>query len=377
MARTYLKGIGLLVGLIFGAGIFVLPSAIAKAGMFWGVVHFAIAAFLVLIMHLLYAEIAYAVPGRHRLVGYVKLILGEKAGHLSFLMSIFSFYGSLLVYGVLGGIFLSNIFSFLGYENASLFFSLVFFLIGGALLWLKSDKIAAINFYLVIPLLGFVVYLLFVCLPHIDLKNFYLFSPSGNAWSENWFLPYGIWIFSLTGFSAIPEVRDLFSKLSFNPPTGGLKSAILTSTLLVVVFYWLFIIGILGTSGSATTEDAFSGIVNTAGNKIIAIGSLIGFLAVFTSFLALGMDLRHTFQLDYKLNRFLSWLLVISPPIFLFYLGFHNLSAILSIVGSFGLGSVGLFIIFMARKKRKSILGIIAVLAILAAVVYEIVNMIY
>lgn len=362
-----------MVGLIFGAGIFVLPSAIAKAGMFWGVVHFAIAAFLVLIMHLLYAEIAYAVPGRHRLVGYVRLILGEKAGHLSFLANVFSFYGSLLVYGVLGGVFIANIFSFLGGENASLFFSLVFFLIGGVLLWLKSDKIAAINFYLTIPLLGLVVYLLFVCLPYIDLKNFYLFSPSGNAWSENWFLPYGIWVFSLTGFSAVPEVRDLFSKLSFK----NLKSAILLSALLVAVFYWLFIIGILGTSGLATTEDAFSGIINTAGKGIIVIGSLIGFLAVFTSFLVLGIDLKHTFQLDYKLNRFLSWLLVISPPIFLFYLGFHNLSAILSIVGSFGLGSIGLFIIFMARKKRKNILQIAAVLAILAAVVYEIVNMIY
>ncbi len=373
MIRTYLKGIGLLVGLIFGAGIFVLPFAVAKAGLLWGVIHFVIAFLLVLLINLLYAKVSYVVPDRHRLVGYVRLILGEKAGHLSFLVNAGFSYGSLLVYGVLGGIFLSSIFSFLGGGNAPLFFSLVFFLIGGALLWLKSDKIAAINFYLVIPLLGFVVYLLFVCLPHIDLKNFYLFSPSGKIMDDNWFLPYGIWVFSLTGFSAIPEVRDLFSKLSFR----SLTSVILTSSLLVAFFYWLFIIAVLGTSGLATTEDAFSGIINTAGKEIIAIGSLIGFLAVFTSFLVLGIDLRHTFQLDYKLNRFLSWLLVIFPPILLFYLGFHNLSVILTIVGSFGLGSVGLFIIFMARKKRKSILGIVAVLAILAAVVYEIINMIY
>ncbi len=265
-----------------------------------------------------------------------------------------------------------------------MFFSLIFFLIGGVLLWLKLDKIAIINFYLAIPLLGFVVYLLFVCLPHIDLKNFYLFSSSGKIMGDNWFLPYGIWIFSLTGFSAIPEVRDLFSKLSFR----SLKSVILTSSLLAAFFYWLFIIAVLGTSGLATTEDAFSGIMHTVGKGIIVASSLMGFLAVFTSFLVLGMNLKHTFQFDYGINRFLSWLLVLLPPILLFSFGIQELSVILSIVGSLGLGSIGLFIILMARKKRKSIEGlktvkisssleIVSALAILAAVVYEIVNMIY
>ena len=40
----------------------------------------------------------------------------------------------------------------------------------------------------------------------------------------------------------------------------------------------------------------------------MAIGSIIGFLAVFTSFIALAVDMKSMFRYDYKIPRFFAWL---------------------------------------------------------------------
>ena len=102
----------MLVGMIFGAGVFALPASIAKAGIWWGSIHFFLAFFVVLFLHLLYGEIIFYIPGKHRITGYVEMLLGSRAKFIAFLFTLFSYYGTLLVYAILGGIFLFNAFSF-------------------------------------------------------------------------------------------------------------------------------------------------------------------------------------------------------------------------------------------------------------------------
>ena len=47
MPRLYIKGIGMMAGLIIGAGVFALPYAFSQAGVFWGTVHLAVSLFIV------------------------------------------------------------------------------------------------------------------------------------------------------------------------------------------------------------------------------------------------------------------------------------------------------------------------------------------
>ena len=47
MSRLYIKGIGMMTGLIIGAGVFALPYAFAQAGVFWGTVHLVVSLFIV------------------------------------------------------------------------------------------------------------------------------------------------------------------------------------------------------------------------------------------------------------------------------------------------------------------------------------------
>lgn len=344
MAKTYLKGIGMLVGIIFGAGVFALPYALSKAGLFWGIFHF-VAAFLILIfLHFWYGEVAYYTNGEHRFTGYTEIFLGKKAKFISFLTTIGSYYGTLLVYGILGGFFLSNIFR----QFSSDFFSIIFFVIGGLLAFWGLEKIAAINFYLTIPLFGFIVYLFFVSLPSININNFLANNKVVNG---DWFLPYGVWLFALSGFAAIPEVRDIFSNLSVK----NFKRIILAGISLAALFYFIFVIAVWGASGKFTTEDALSGIISVLGVKAFLLGSLIGAIAVFNSYLALSSDMKNIFIYDFKFSKIWAWLVAVIPPVALFLSGAVDFTKTIGLIGSLGLGIAGIFIILMRHKMYKMV----------------------
>ncbi len=371
MTKTELKGIGLLVGMIFGAGIFALPFAIVQAGFFWGIFHFFLALILMIFFHLLYGEIAYFSGEKKRFTGYAEILLGKWAKQFAFLVTIFTDYGSLLVYGVLGGIFLSNFF-----HLSSFILSLAFLAGGGILIFSHFEKIASLNFFLSLALAGLVIFLFFYALPHIQMNNFSFSDFFRQISGNNWFLPYGIWIFALAGFSALPEARDIVS----NSPIKTFKRIILISLILCAILYSIFIFTVIGLSGGKTTEDALGGLVNILGKPGILAGSILGFLAVFTSFIALGADLKNIFHYDFRFPKWLAWLSVAVPPIVLFLLGLKNFIGILGIIGAIGLGFFGILIILMARRlpNRRNdkrflffswLFGILILAGILAALI--------
>lgn len=162
-------------------------------------------------------------------------------------------------------------------------------------------------------------------------------------------MPYGVWLFSLTGFSAIPPTRDLF----IDSGIIKFKRVISISLFLAIITYAVFVFSILGVSGSFTTEDALSGIKAFMGERVMAIGSIIGFLCVFTSFVALAADMKSMFRYDYKMPRFIAWLFVIIPPTALYLFKFDGLVNTLAITGSVGMGILGVFVVLMRHKMVK------------------------
>ena len=335
-----------MAGLIIGAGVFALPYAFAKAGIFWGTIHLAFSIFIVYFLHQWYGEVSFYTKGKHRFVGYVEKYLGKKAKVFSAITTMGSYYFSLLIYDVMGGIFLSNFTSLFNGHTVE-FMTLLFFATGGLMALFKVSKIAEINFYLTLPIFGFIIYLMFFSFPYIKVENF--FSADSLFLNKNWFLPYGVWLFSLTGFSAIPPTRDLFIDAGIKK----FKTVISISLFLAIFAYILFVFSILGVSGPFTTEDALSGIKAFMGAKVMAIGSIIGFLCVFTSFVALAVDMKSMFRYDYKIPRFVSWLLVVIPPTALYLFKFDGLVNTLAITGSVGMGILGVFVVLMRRKMVK------------------------
>lgn len=335
-----------MAGLIIGAGVFALPYAFAKAGIFWGTIHLVFSVFVVYFLHQWYGEVSFYTKGKHRFVGYVEKYLGKKAKVFSAITTMGSYYFSLLIYAVMGGIFLSNFTSLFNGHTVE-FMTLLFFATGGLMALFKVNKIAEINFYLTLPIFGFIIYLLFFSFPYIKAENF--FSTDNLFLNKNWFLPYGVWLFSLTGFSAIPPTRDLF----IDSGIKKFKTVVSISLFLAIFAYILFVFSILGVSGSFATEDALSGIKAFMGVKVMAIGSIIGFLCVFTSFIALAADMKSMFRYDYKIPRFVAWLFVIIPPTALYLFKFDGLVNTLAITGSVGMGILGVFVVLMRHKMVR------------------------
>lgn len=339
--RLYLEGTGLLLGMIIGAGIFGLPYAIHQSGIFWGLLHFTLALFLLLLINLLYGEVAYLTSGRHRFTGYVRTYLGANESRMALFLVLFGNYGALLVYGILGGIFLQNIFYGV-MPIGNFFWGLVFFAVAGLIAVMRFEKAGVINFYLTVPLLGFIVYL-------IAISS--MFFETGNlrwdfTFNADWFLPYGVWLFALSGFTVIPDARDVMKSL----PIGDFKRVIWMSTLVAAVFSLIFAVGILGVTGESTTVEALAGLKRFLGERGILIGSIIGFLAVITSYIATAEDFKEIFKADYGIKPFMAWLMVVVPPVLLYVIKIPGLTDTLSFLGAAGFGVSGYFILRMSDK---------------------------
>lgn len=355
-----IEGFGLLLGTLVGAGLFVLPSVFYRAGLAWGLFFFALTFALSLAFHYLYAALIAITPGKHRFPGYMKLYLGEFAEKLSLVLTFLSFYGAALAYGILGGIFLE---AFLGVE----FFggAMAFFILGGLLFKMNLRAVGKANFYLTVLLFLFIAGLSLIVLPRIRVEHFY------HTLGRDWFLPYGVLLFAFAGHSALPDLFEVVGRNS----KGLFKKIIFWSLAASAAIYLIFIAVVLGVAGPMVSLDALSGLYRAVGDGFIIIGSLIGLLAIFTSYVAMGADLKLTFHYDYRLSDAVSWLLAFLPPVLLFLLGFDDLTEILSVVGAVGLGVFSFLTALAAWKKREEVERFLSIplrmfwLALLAALV--------
>lgn len=361
----YLKGFGMMVGMIFGAGVFALPYIISRAGIFWGLVQLVIVLFLIIVLHLFYADVSFYSEERMRLPGQIRRFLGPYYESIAVVIVFFSNYATLLIYGILGGIFLNNLFPWIDQQ----FLTYTYFLLAGILSFFRLQRLSLVNLFLTIPVFLFVFFLFGKSFGQINFENFILF---GN--NADWFIPYGVWLFALSGFSSITETRDLF----YRQTSKELRRVIVGSILVSLLGYLIFTASVLNITGLNTTEDALSGLKFGLGREIIVFGSIFGFLTVFTSSLSLAANFKNTFRFDYKRNYFLSWFLVVFPPSLFYLAGLQNFVQLIQIVGAVSLGIFGVFIVLMRRNitgiRQNKFLNAGLIIALILGVLFEIVS---
>ena len=83
-----LSSLGLMIGVIIGAGMFVLPYSVMRAGLFWGLFHLVAAFSVITLIHIFYGAVVTATPGKHRLPGYARIHVGMWGEGLAFLSAI-------------------------------------------------------------------------------------------------------------------------------------------------------------------------------------------------------------------------------------------------------------------------------------------------
>ncbi|MEX2090517.1 MAG: aromatic amino acid transport family protein, partial [Candidatus Paceibacterota bacterium] len=312
-----------------------------KSG-FWVGTGFLVAIGLItMLLDLMYGEIILRTQRLHQITGYTEKYLGSNFKKVIFFSLALTFYSALLIYTILAGDFLSNIFSSVFYFSPTSY-SLSFFFFASLLVLAGIKRFSWLEFILAGLFSLVIIAILVVGWPKIDFANFSGIQP------EFWFLPYGILIFAFAGFSAIPIQRELLGEQEHL-----LRKAIIFSVIFVGILYFIFSFTVAGISGDVTTPDAVSGLYEFLGWKIVFLGSLFGIFAVSTAFFMLGSAFLETFVLDYGLSRKSAWLLTVFPPLLLFLGGFRAFIDIMSLAGSVAIGLEGIILILVYIKSKS------------------------
>jgi tyrosine-specific transport protein len=332
----------ILSGTIIGAGLFALPYVTLKLG-FWVMLgYFVVLGSLAILIHLIFAKLALKTPDFKRLPGFAKIYLGRKGEIIAYTSTILGLFGALLAYLILGGEFLMGLLS--SYFGGSLlFYIFLYFIAGSILIFFGIKAIARVEFWGITLFLIILSAIFFRGQEFIEVKN--LFIGSWQSGNENFFLPYGVILFSLWGAALIPEIEEMLGKHK-KVVTRIIPIAISIS----IAIYLFFIYIVLGITGPETAESALLGLKTVLGNEIVALALLFGLLTTFTSFITLGLTLKKVLWYDLKFSRITALSITCFVPLILYLLGFDNFITVIGSVGGIMLAVDGILILLMYKK---------------------------
>ncbi|HZI95572.1 MAG TPA: aromatic amino acid transport family protein [Candidatus Paceibacterota bacterium] len=344
------EAIAVLIGTIIGAGVFTLPYVAVNSGLITTLIWLIIISFITIYLHLAFGEIVLRTKKEFRLPGYVGHYLNSSAKKLILLTTFFTFSFSLLIYLLLGSQFLKVILNsvWTDFSFPQGFLVIFLWLLFSLAILSKNKKLSRINFYLSFALLSLFFIIIIFALPHFQTENINFFNFT-NHWG--WLIPYGVLFFALNGMVAVPEaIKVLEIK-------GGkkekLKKIIIIGTLIPAFCYLVFILAVVGVSGSFTTLEAIEGLKGVLGNSIILLGAIFGFFAVSTSYLMFASYIKSSFINDFKWSRFISYFLVIIGPLLLYCLHLENLVKLISFMGGMLGGLEGVMLILVLKKAKQ------------------------
>lgn len=345
--KSFILALAVLVGTIIGAGIFGLPYVVSKSGLAPSFFYFLILGGAALLVQLIFGELVLRNVKTLRIVGLAEKYFGRNGKILITISTIIGLVGSLLAYGILAGEFLETAFSFIpaaGFNLSSFTFSLLF-LFGLSIFIFKGIKtIAPVEIFTNIAFFLIIFLVFFIGAPQINFNNFFL------ADGKNIFLPYGVVMFSLVGWMAIPEINEM---LKGSKEKRSLKKIIIIATAFCAIIYICFSLVVFGISGKNTSTESLQGLVPFFGQKVIFFGALAAVVTLIDSFLIIGLSLRNTLVYDLKLSKFNASIITCGLPIVLFLLGCQSFIGTIGFMGTI-LGAVdGIIIVLMHQRSKK------------------------
>jgi amino acid permease len=325
------------VGTVIGVGMFGLPYVGSRSGYLIFLLYLVGMCLLAIAIHVFFAEVAVKTPGRHRLPGYAGIYFNPSAKRAAFILQVLSLLGSLLAYLIVGGQFLAGLF------NGSVYlYTFIFFIVGAFIIWRGTKSVGPLEFILLFVFIGIILVLFFSGVAKIRLESLSTFHLS------NFFVPYGVILFSLWGTSIIPDVKEMV-----DGQRAKLRRIIIGGLILCFLIYLLFSTVVMGISGESTTEEAINGLKSHLGSWVIVVGLIAGIIATFTSFITLGLTLEKTFRYDYGMVKWLAWVLACFSPLILYILGLNNFIEVVGLNGAVMLALEAVMITMMYLKIKK------------------------
>lgn len=331
------QAIATLVGTIIGAGILGIPYVFARAGFWTGVLVLAFITFAMISLKLMIGEMSLRTYGKHQISGYVEKYLNKSWRNITSTILVITISGALLAYFIGVSEVLAEIFG-----GSNLLWGLIFYVAASAFLFFGIKLIKNTEFILTafIFLIVFIIFLL--SLDHLEFANLSSFNFSKLL------IPYGVILFACSGVVAIPEVREILFRREHL-----FKKAVFLGAIIPSVIYLIFAWIVVSVTGMHTTEVATIGLGHVMGKEIIIIGNLFAFFTMATSFLTIGLALKEVYNYDFKVKHFWAWLLTITLPLVIYFLGFNDFIKTISIAGALGFGVNGVVYIFAYWQARQ------------------------
>lgn len=368
--KEFFLAVAILMSTIIGAGIFGIPYAATQSGFLIAFVLLFLLLGVILLLHLFYVAIVEKTNKECQLTGYIGHSLGAGAKKFIGIFAIIGFYGSLLVYMIIGGDFLHIFLS--SFSNISQTeCSIILFFIGSIAIYFGLKLVSRWDLIVNLILIVIIILLFVWATGNINFNNIKTIN------LNRFITPYGAILYSLVGIAAIPEVRRIFSDKN----KDKYKKAVIVGTIIPAIIYLIFMFTIVGLGGKETTPDAIRVLGKYIGKDIVIWGSLFGFLMILSSFLSLGMALKQTYVYDFGVPKGKAWALTCFVPLALFLMGISNFIIIIEIMGATIGAFEGTAIILMYKKlirpKRSiTMVGNVVILVLLSGFVYTIVSLV-
>jgi amino acid permease len=364
--KNYIYPIAVFSGGMIGVGFLSLPYIAMQTGIWLMLLYFLVLTGLIVGINLIFCQISLKTPDFKRFPGFVEYYLGKWAKFFTMLLIILADLGAFLIYLIIGGQFLTSVFQPL-FSGNILTYVLIYFFIASIIIYFDIKVVARAEFWVVV-LLFVSLFLIFIQgFSHIKLSNIFL---AGSGGFNSFFLPYGALLFALWGIvGLIPEVEEML-----RGNKKRLKTIVAISTIIISVFYLLFVFLILGITGKQTDQTALQGLKSFLPNVLVSISLLMGALATFTAFITQGIILKKTLMFDLKIKHWQAFVMTCCPPLILFLIGLRSFIPLLSFVGGIFLGIDGILILMMYKKIRgRNIIIYPLSLVFLLGIIYEII----
>ena len=330
-------GVAILVGSVIGAGILGIPYAVSKVGLGPGVVVLIALTTATVILNLMFAEFILRTKQDHQLPGYSRIYLGKPAAHVTLTIDLVAGYATQLAYMIGVGEVLSAV---LGGQSFT--WSIIIFLFVSVMVYKGLETIKRFEVVVTVFIFLIVFLLAATSVPHISMLNF-------TYWHiENMHIPYGVIMFALAGYNAIPPMRRLLVRKEKYIP-----HVIILAYVLVFIVYLTFMYIVLGVTGTETTQIGTIGLGQKVGPFMIVMGNVLALFTITTCYLSNGLTMRRTFQFDYNKSQLRSTVYALIIPLVFFLLGVRNFIGILGLAGGLILSIQSILIVITYWRAYK------------------------
>jgi hypothetical protein len=162
------------------------------------------------------------------------------------------------------------------------------------------------------------------------------------------FLPFGPFLFSFSGRSAVPAIIDYGQKNKI--PAKGLKKIIFWGTIIPALAYLFFILGIIGIS-KTITSDSVESIMALPYPAAATIG-ILGLFSILSSYIVIGLSTKEIMEKDLNFPKIISNPIIIFSPWILILAGLNSFIGAITVAGGIFLALEGVLIIMIWKKMN-------------------------